>query len=196
MGADIHTTVGRVNKRIAGPTEPAAAEGTALAVFNDKRFRFGDFEFTSEIPHEVDLNRSYSLFSFLAGVRGSLKPVVPKNVLTEATEQFLKWLNDEHVRQLGKPQGWYSHEGDFIGDYAQYDVGEHSRVFYPVPVLLNFDYDQVAELENEGSDWRNPTYFRDPSGETYRQHIGDQLHTFLNWCVKENWQFVIFGFDN
>lgn len=201
MGADIHTTVGRLNKpMLTGPAEQSA--GTALALFNNKHFQLGDFEFTDDIPREVDLNRSYSLFSFLAAVRGSVRPIMPLGDLMEATEKFLTWINDEHCRLQSKPQPkgghlwYYGGREELIGDCATYDVGEHSRVFYPVSVLLGFDYSQVVQLENEDSDWQNPTYHRDPEGETYRDVLGDQLHIFLEWCVHNNWQFVIFGFDN
>lgn len=196
MGADIHTTVGRLNVRmLTGPTEQV--KGTELALFNNRRLHLGDFEFTDDIPNDVDLNRSYSMFGFLAGVRGKVKPIMPQDALQEATSKFLSWVNGEHNKLESEKHSWYSGGRDLlIGDCATYDVGEHSRVFYPVQVLLGFDYDQVVELENEDSRWDNPTYYRDPKGETYREYIGDQLHTFLDWCVRENWQFVIFGFDN
>jgi hypothetical protein len=199
VGADIHITVGRINKpMLTGPEEQAA--GTALALFNNKHFQFGDFEFDSDIPNEVDLYRNYSLFSFLSAVRGKLRPIIPLSDLRGATDKFIQWINAEH-RKLEAPKdgSWPMYAEDLIGDCARYDVGEHSQVFYPIPVLVGFNYDQPVELESEDSDCRSSyrTYYRsnDPD-DTYRAHVGDQFFKFLEWCVRENWQFVIFGFDS
>jgi hypothetical protein len=200
MGADIHITVGRVNaKMLPAPADEEA--GTALALFDNRKIQFGDFEFTSNIPREADINRNYALFAFLANVRGDVKPLMELERLEEATDQFLRWLNDEHVKQLDVPVGWWGgHERDLIGDYAIYDVGDHSRVFYPVQVLLNFDYDQVALVEDDNDTGRDfskpPLYFPNKDNETYREWFGETYFNFLNWCVRDNWQFAIFGFDN
>lgn len=199
MGADIHITVGRVNRPLLEAEEPKMSEGTALAIFDNRRVRFGDIELSSYIPDEVDLYRNYSLFAFLANVRGSVKPIMELNRLKEATREFLKWLNDEHYRieseEIRKAGGWFSID-EYIGDCATHDVGEHSRVFYPIAILVGFNYDEVLLLEDDQSDVDDPRYLRDPEGTTYRESFGEQYFKFLNWCQVENWQFVIFGFDN
>lgn len=203
LGADIHITVGRVAPKLTGsvPDEVTAvgpAVGTALAVFNNKRFQFGDFEFDSDIPNEVDLYRNYALFSFLAAVRGSVRPIIPLEALEKATSEFIDWINSEHrrIEHEAVKGSWYSDPDDFIGGYGRYDVGDHSRVFYPVAVLVGFNYDDVAIVEHPDSAWNNPIYVRDEENTTYRDMFGDQYFKFLNWCVQTNWQFVIFGFDN
>lgn len=199
MGADIHITVGRVNRPLL-EEEKETTTGTALTVFNNKRVQFGDIELDSDIPKEVDLYRNYSLFAFLANVRGSIKPIMELDALLEATDAFVKWLNDEHYRiesEEGKKSGgWYGSIGEYIGDYGRYDVGEHSRVFYPIAFLVAFNYDEVALMESEESTYKEPRYMRDPEGETYRTYCGEQYFKFLDWCVASGWQFVIFGFDN
>lgn len=200
MGADIHITVGRVNRPLLEVQEPKQSEGTALAIFDNRRVRFGDIELSSDIPREVDLYRNYALFAFLANVRGSVKPIMELGRLMEATRQFVEWLNDEHYRIEGeenrKAGGWYGSIDEYIGDYGRYDVGEHSRVFYPVAILVGFNYDEVLLIEDDQSDFKDPRYLRDPENTTYRECFGEQYFKFLNWCVASNWQFVIFGFDN
>jgi hypothetical protein len=195
MGADIHITVGRVaTKMLPRPMEQAT--GTALAVFDNRKIRFGDFEFTDDLPKEADINRCYALFAFLANVRGSVKPIMELDELMAATDQFLTWLNNEHTKRLDAPKGCY--QKDFIGDYAEYDVGDWGRVFYPIQVLRAFDYDQVALVEDEGLEDPNSSavYFLDKDGQTYRDMFDETYFNFLDWCLRENWQFAIFGFDN
>lgn len=199
MGADIHITVGRVARRIEGPTEVTDSSGTELALFNNQRIRFGDIELDSDVPREVEPHRNYALFSFLASVRGNLKPIMELAALRIATERFLDWLNEEH-RQLAssivKKVSW-GYDSELIGDCETYDVGEHSRVFYPVQLLTAFDYDQIAMVEDEQSAFNNPLYFEDTNGDTYRTYFEDTNYfEFLDWCVRNNWQFVIFGFDS
>lgn len=200
MGADIHITVGRVTRPLAAPAETNEETGTALTVFNNRRVHFGDIELDSDIPREVDLYRNYALFAFLANVRGSVKPIMELAALQEATQKFIDWMNTEHYRiereEIKKLGGWYSDPDQFIGDCATYDVGEHSRVFYPIALLVGFNYDEIALVENEDVISTDPHYMRDPNGETYRDMFGTQYFKFLNWCVAENWQFVIFGFDS
>lgn len=199
MGADIHITVGRLTRHLEAPQEGKEEAGTALALFNNRRVQFGDIELDSDIPKEVDLYRNYSLFSFLAGIRGSVKPIMELGRLKKATNDFLEWLNAEHYRiemeEIRKLGGWYSVD-EYIGDLGTYDVGEHSRVFYPIAMLVAFNYDNVALMEKENSDYNNPEYEPDSEGMTYREYCGAQYFKFLNWCTSNNWQFVIFGFDN
>lgn len=203
MGADIHITVGRVNRRLTNEAEEeinavGPVAGTELAVFNNRRFQFGDFEFDSDIPNEVDLDRNYQLFAFLAAVRGSVRPIIPQEALQQATNDFVNWINKEFRRIEGKPEphGWYREPDELIGDYGKYDIGEHSRVFYPIQVLVAFNYDEVAIVEHPDSPYDNPIYIRHEKDYSYRDMFGDQYFRFLQWCVVTNWQFVIFGFDN
>lgn len=199
MGADIHITVGRVNLPLIEEGKEETT-GTALAVFNNKRVRFGDIELDSDIPREVYPYRNYSLFAFLANVRGLIKPIMELDQLMEATRAFVQWLNDEHYRieseENRKAGGWFGYIDEYIGNYAQYDVGVHSRVFYPIAFLVAFNYDEVALMESEESTYDEPRYMRDPKGKTYRAYCGEQYFKFLDWCVANGWQFVIFGFDN
>lgn len=203
MGADIRITVGRINRQLPAPTEEVQVstevqtKGTALAVFDNKRFQFGDFEFSSDIPPDVEIYRNYRLFAFLANVRGSVKPIVSMEKLQQITREFVDWLNLEHRKIEGSGGGWYTDPNDFIGEYAQYDIGEHSQVFYPLVFLTTFNYDQVAPVETENSNWRNPEYKLNDEGETYRSMFeGTGYFEFLNWAVAGNWHFVIFGFDS
>lgn len=198
MGADIHITVGRINqKQLTGPGE--VSSGTELALFNNRRLHFGDFEFESSIPKEVEIHQNYDLFSFLAGIRGFVKPIMPLDKLKEATREFIRWINSEYIEAERQECAgtWFSYDSELLGSYARYRIGDHSRVFYPIQVLTSFDYDQVVELDNEDSDPENPTYHRDPKGQSYREYLCSQRYfDFLDWCVKGNWQFVIFGFDS
>jgi len=69
-------------------------------------------------------------------------------------------------------------------------------VFYPVAVLWNFDYDQTVMIEDSESDITKPVYILSPKNESYRDRFTDSWFNFLNKLKREEWDFVIFSFDN
>jgi hypothetical protein len=204
MGVSINITVGRVLPCVEGPAGSSDLEGTELPLFNNQRIRFEDIVLDSDVPDEVEFGKNYDLFSFLAGVRSGLKPILELDALKEtmeATSKFLDWLNEEHSKRSGNSGNAQLERGyrgrEYIGDCGIHDVGEGSRVFHPVQKLTAFDYDQVAMVQVEKADWRNPVYLADEDGDTYRTYLeGTNYFKFLDWCVASDWQFVIFGFDS
>lgn len=204
MGADVHVVLGRINfKAIADRRDTPASESTTIALFGQANIQSEDFSLM-DVPDEYDLYRNYALFSWLAGVRGDLRPLDLGGTRKELTDQFLNWLDRKwsEAEKAGDYEPsygfgrWCGHDG--IHD--RYDTGEHSRIIHTVNTLRNFNYDQVAEVRNYDSpedSWDNPVYVKPlQGGETYREHFGDQYFKFLDFCVQDNWHFVLFGFDN
>lgn len=192
MGADIHIVVGRINLAAIEnrPILPKESQSTALALFNPQRdIRGEDFDLW-DLDEEFEVDRHYGLFSFLANVRGNVKPLLPVEERREKTSKFLHWLEQQqNVKQVG----WYS-DAPFM---YQYDFGDHSRIIHLVRDLLEFDYDQVVLMEDPKSDFDNPIYFRHEEGMTYREMFaGAGWFKFLDYCKSEECHFAIFGFDS
>jgi len=212
MGTDMWTTVGRIKTQPTQITDSheTSTTGKELAVFDNKRFQFGDFEFNSDIPEEADIQRNYRLFSFLAGERGTTKPLIDPAKLVHITEMFLNWLNDEYEQYLEETGASPPRPADcFIGECGVFMTGHRSQVFYPINILREFDYDQPIWIEDNdpGIHWLLPHYVPDPSGRTYRAALGQcdigggktessRYFEFLDWAHENHWQFVIFGFSS
>ncbi len=194
MGAYLKAVVGRVREKAADAVEDGS--GTALTVFNNERHQLGDFEFSSDLPADLAIWQNYDLCSFLAGVRGDIRPIVPSAELKKATAEFLKWMNSEHRKDSDEDSGWWGSEAeDLFASYGTYNVGEGSRVFYPLQVLKAFNYDEAVMIRNYRDIDDTPRYFRADDGRTYRTEIGHQYFSFLDWCTENNWEFIIFGID-
>lgn len=205
MGADVHVVLGRINiKAIADRRDVPASNCTALALFGEGNFQGDDFTLM-DVPDEYDLWRNYALFAWLSGVRGDLKPIDPEGKRQDLTNQFLEWLDQKWIEaeMAGARDAQYSYGfacgRDSVND--TYDTGDHSRIIHTVPFLRNFNYDQVAEVrdhQHPDDTWDNPIYIKPTEADamTYRDYFGDRYFTFLDFCVREQWHFVLFGFDS
>ncbi len=200
MGADIHISLGRITQKAL--VDESNSTGTALVLLDGKEVNFGDIHIerfkqkSREIPYE-GLNRNYLLFSFIANVRGALKPMVDHKRLQEQTRAFVKWLYEEKVKTLqgARPSVRLSMYDQSAFEY-ELGLDEHSWSFYPVASLWAFNHDQTAEVEVKGSTWTNPIYELCAERKTYRDYLDDQWFVFLNMLRRDSWDFVIFSFDN
>lgn len=200
MGADIHISLGRITQKAI--TDQSHSTGTEIALLGGKKVSFGDIHIEQFDPDYGDrpyegLHRNYRLFAFIANVRGHLKPMVDHKRLQEQTRAFVAWLYKEKVESLRGV--WPANQlARYDQSEFEYEMGfdDHSWSFYPVAALWAFDYDQIAAVEAECSDWENPVYVLCPQHRTYRDYIDEQWFIFLNKLRRENWDFVIFSFDN
>lgn len=204
MGADVHVVLGRINlAAIADRRDVPASDCTAVALFGQGNFLGEDFTLMN-VPDEYDLHRNYALFSWLSGVRGDLKPIDPERKRQKLTNSFIRWLDQKWIEAetKGDRDAQYSYGfacgRDGVNDV--YDTGDHSRIIHTVPFLRNFDYDQIAEVrdyKNPEDGWDNPIYIKPLNdAKTYREYFGERYFTFLDYCVREKWHFVLFGFDS
>lgn len=201
MGADVHVVMGRFNQQVLTDQRPNPGAGKGLALFGDKNIRIEDITFEN-VPDEFDLCRNYRLFSFLADVRGDVKPIRPLDELMAQTRAFIDWCQESYRTGSSLPESHPSTQFSFYCGENRFDdvfdIGDHSRVVHTVNTLSNFDYDQIAEREDYEK--RNQTgetvYYRDLGGLTYREIFGEQYFKFLEYARRENWHFVIFGFDS
>lgn len=203
MGADVHIVLGRINfgavRLRQHSAEPSANKG--LALFGEAPFEPDDFTL-EDVPSAQDLNRNYDLFAWLANVRGSTRPLIEDDSAHKAqTMAFIKWLDAKRLEQHRAASGasgiasYYSF--DEIED--KHDIGDHSRIIHVVNTLTRFDYDQVMEERNYDSpddDWDSPVYMRCADGQTYRECFGEKYFQLLDYCTREQWHFILFGFDN
>lgn len=199
MGADIHIVLGRINLQAIAARPATESNSTALVLFGQGNIEAEDFSF-EEVPEEYDLDRNYQLFSWLAEVRGDLRPYYEGRERKEKSYEFLQWLDRKLAERKRKDNSSvglctrYSTEGLF----DQYYFGDHSFIVYGVKPLQEFNYDEVVQLRNHDNedDLENPTYYRDPEERTYREMFGEPYFKFLEYCGMAGWHFIIFGFDS
>ncbi len=197
MGCDIHVVLGRINlKAIEARRDSPESASTELVLFGPNVKAIQDDFDLEDVPEEVDLDRIYSLFSWLSNVRGSVKPyMAPERLeqVQEGTKQFLDWMGR---KKIGERHGLSSYHETM---YDRYDLGEHNVTVHLVSQLMAFDYDQIAEVEDrtEGRAWSAPTkYIRPLDGLTYREYLGESFFRLLVYCEEHGHQFIICGFDN
>ncbi|MNQ39188.1 hypothetical protein D3C85_527920 [compost metagenome] len=200
MGADVHIVLGKINiQAIEDRRKAGTSTCTEIALFKDMQVSHEDFILVN-VPPEWDLGRNYALFAWLANVRGSVRPIENEGVRKEQTWEFLKWLDNKRIadqRAAGVSSqgraGYYDELEDSL------DLGDHSRIIHSVNYLKSFDYDRVAEVdddENPESTWDNPIWMKPIGGETYRELFGEQYFGLINHCVTEGYHFILFGFDS
>lgn len=213
MGCDIHVALGKIKPLAIGYER----KGTAikLAGLGDD-LDFSQFEFldydddcgweSDRLTKEREIDRNYDLFAWLAGVRGDLEPVIPKENLEKLhtlTYEFQKWANNEDRRlrqeqyKLHGMKAYYSqHQPDWSDKFV---TGDHSHVIYPLLFLRGFDYDQQVKVQAQ-DEWETLDQYlsrlEEYRGQTYRQVFGQRYLNFLDWSLENGWQFVIFTFDS
>jgi hypothetical protein len=196
MGTDVHIVLGRINMQAIANRPTQVSNSTALALFNQANIEAEDFIF-GEVPDEYDLYRNYQLFGWLGTHRGDLRPYYEGHQRQDKTVEFLNWVNRKLLENSQK-----EHRDEELFD--KYYFGDHSFIIFGVKPLLEFNYDEVVErinydVEDDPSfDWVNPvyTYYRDPEGVTYRAAFGEQYFKFIEYCEREGWHFIVFGFDS
>lgn len=197
MGADVHVVLGKINMQAIEDRRKAGSTCTEIALFKEMPVEAEDFQLMN-VPDEYDLHRNYSLFAWLSNVRGEVKPIDPEGIRQTQTTEFLRWLDskliakqrEKGVSSQGRP-GYYDELEDNL------DFGDHSRIIHTINYLRSFNYDQVAEItEYDHDDDHNLIYVRPIGGETYRWHFGEQYFKLLDFCHREGWHFILFGFDS
>jgi len=196
MGADVHIVLGKINMQAIEDRRKAGSSCTEIALFRDMPVAAEDFMLMN-VPDEYDIGRNYSLFAWLANVRGSLKPIDPEGIRQTQTSEFLRWLDKKRIEK--QRENGVSSQGR-VGYYDELedslDLGDHSRIIHTVNYLRSFNYDQIAEVDDGYDDDFNPRYARPIDGETYRAYFPACYFKLLDFCVKENWHFILFGFDS
>lgn len=196
MGADVHVVLGKINMQAIENRRKAGSTCTEVALFRGMNVDAEDFQMM-DVPDDYDLNRNYALFSWLANVRGDLKPIDPDGVRSAQTNEFLRWLDSKLIAKqkangvsLQGRAGYYDELEDNL------DLGDHSRIIHTVNYLRRFDYDQIAEVDDEVDDAFKMQYIRPIDGWTYRTYFGEQYFKLLDFCDREGWHFILFGFDS
>ncbi len=121
-----------------------------------------------------------------------MKPYYQGYDRIERTSEFIKWLDQKLLEAEPRSRFNFTEELEY-----KYDMGEHSRIIHIVNNLVQFDYDQVAEICDK-EDRRNPDvrYYRPENGATYREMFGEGFFELLKYCQDEGWHFILFGFDS
>ncbi len=192
MGTDLWAAVGRVRPKTNQDVEPRVP-GTEFAFFGDRKVGFADFEFYS--GRETNLGRNYCVYGWLGdnefGNNDSLISTLPDIEAKQvATQAFLEWINDEYEKlgdqRLPNDRG---NIGDLLGSDIVDDfhfIGDRCYTLHFIKDLVEFDYDQVV-VSTE----------RKLIGKTYRELFtqwSNWWFEFLDWAVKKEWEFAIFGF--
>ena len=197
MGADVHVVLGKINMQaIEDRRNAGSSTCTEIALFRGMSVDAEDFQLM-DVPDEFDLNRNYSLFAWLANVRGDVKPIDPEGIRQAQTAEFIQWLDSKLIAKqkstgvsIQGRAGYY----DYLEDNL--DIGDHSRIIHTVNYLRSFNYDQIAEVADEMDENYVLQYIRPLDGETYRWHFGAQYFKLLDFCHREGWHFILFGFDS
>lgn len=182
MGTDVHVMLGRVNKK---EQDTAVIESTAteIALLGNLKVAFGDIEL-QECDRGITPDRCYALFGWLADITGDVKPMVDSETLYDQTDKFLRWIESEYEK--ANPNRHHT-GSDYLYDFGMMNLGGY---FYPVKALVEYDYDQVCMKRIGFGDDYGP----DPEGCTYRQRFNKSWFAFLDYLVKEKWDFVVFNF--
>lgn len=197
MGTDIYISLGSIkrNSKTETLSEHTDTDSSIVLFLNDNNVGFGDIRIEYFDADTDDVNhprRDYDLFSFLADARTGtegVKPMLDVQELRKNTRKFLDWLYREKLKTL---DGDELSKSDFYWNLGLQDYG---YVFYAVSVLTGFNYDQVALVKDRIVN-TDPSYIPHPEGKTYRQIFDKRWFEFLNMLVRDDWDFVIFSFDN
>lgn len=127
-----------------------------------------DIHFEEGYTEGLD-QRSYNVFSFLAGVRNYMEitPVSPPR---------------------GFPEGFNASEEYFYG-------GGHSQSWLSIKELMDFNYDQEVKVEGADGD---STSLVDENGvkQTYRDFLGEKFIDRIKKLHDEGEERIVFWFDN
>jgi len=197
MGADIHIVLGRIKPRPLAITDQSENKPTAadqeLSVIIGQEIRKGDIELMA-CPRDVRPGRNYQLFSWLACLRGNLKPLHPNiEDRHDHALRFAELLDFDSDGTLND---------DKYGGPGYMDIGDHSYNIMAVQELVDFNYDQrpvyVGDDGNDFIDLSDPTTYREcfsmPGSKRGTQK--GNLTTLIDYCTANGWQFILFGFDN
>ena len=190
MGVDMKVVLGKLKT----PAEDRDLKETATvikAVFNKLDVTNTDARdfILDESPEELEINRCSPLFSWLAGVRLSIKPYHDQPEQKQKTDEFLKYLKnfkdpdeeeDRHFRS-----GW-APDADHAWNRM---YGEHSHTLHEITDLLAFDYDKAFPVVN----WRTNTDVT--SYTSYRELFPEEFFALLEYCKENDYTFIVFGFD-
>lgn len=188
MGTDAYATLVHVRKRASD------RDSTSIAIFGSDNLRLEDLELVNGCEHENDafnIRRNYYLFHFLLGEgkweHQRVKPLVDVRALAEKTRGFLLALLAQHA------QAGVLSEADERVESLRCGT---NAVLYPRSILLNFDYDQVAEILDDNDCVAESL---NPEKKTYRQLFenmpGPDWFDFLKALESEPYEFVIFQYD-
>jgi hypothetical protein len=207
MGVDRYVTLGRITHE----ESENKSKKVDLVLFKEQ-VRYCDIVLQKcsdqEQPH-----RNYHINSFLGDHYYGcyIQSMVDPKKLSEQTEGLLNWMISEAIKDarekgvIPKRQPWHKRplvydEKDFLDQYGLASP-RGRRFFYPVSVLLTFDYNQIAMVGDEETE--DSETVPDPKGETYLQKFERSSwrdkcgwEKFLNKLQSEQWDFVIFSFDN
>lgn len=200
MGADIHLMLGRIKPRQLAITDQSDSAPTAtdqaLSLLVGRELRRDDIELI-EVPDEYELYRNYRLFSWLANVRGDLKPLQSNLIENKSrTWEILKLLAKRPEVESEVRTGfgcWESNDYDDPEHLNGYWLGDHSHNLITLAEINAFDFDQnVSRMDADTN-----TYVRDLNEKcTYRDEFGEQLFKLIDYCNANGWEFLLFGFDS
>lgn len=203
MGADIHTLLGRVNPLATGRRPSSGAtqvQVLAPTPIEFEQFEFLDYDTRESSDVDTGLMRDYELFSWLAGVRGGLAPLVADQRAFKATTMaFVDWLTKSDARAANlEMRGAFGYHRD---DWRiRHLGGDHSFVLYPLQVLRSFDYESPAVPAPQDESELDARFYEArvarTKGRTYRDIFDRSYFDMLDWAHANDWHFVLFTFDN
>lgn len=182
MGVDMWAAVGRIKpvKRDHGMQHP---------IFGNRILAYEDFELYS--GDETNLPRNRCLFDWLGDNFPQLETLPDLELKQKQTQMLIKWLNEEYAKPEAKtfPNDFTDEAPVLIGNDDIFDpvhfLGDRCHTLHFIKDLVEFDYDQLAKSEIQRL-----------SCMTYREIFTEWDGTwfeFLDWAVKEKWEFAIFG---
>lgn len=153
----------------------------------------------------------YHIYSWLCDYRGDVMPMAGYESNKKCTKIFIDWM-DMRARTGEVPDiicnpkfaatGRTPHH--YTSYYQKYPLSEQlmmdegAIVMYSLEFLLNYDYDQVAQMQDE-DEWdsvnmctRPTTSVPHPEGKTYRQLFDKDYFKFLELAVKNGYTGVMF----
>lgn len=135
----------------------------------------------SSVPDSIAVSQNYGLFSWLANVRGSVKPIDNVELNIKSTRQFFDWYDKDYNSEYDAT-GFYTYERLL----DRLNLGDHTRVMYTLDFLTSFDYDAEVVFDNDDHAERG----------TYRDIFPAWFFQLIDYCNKTGYSFILFGFDS
>lgn len=172
MGVDLTSFTGRIKKK-----EPSIS-GNDL-VMSHLALSPDDVEIV-QVDRRLDGYRSYDLFGFLGYLNWEMKlvPMLSAEELVDVRHHHtVAFVRAIIATRAISPFGCWFSESD-----------HGNAMMYTLKELTDFDYDQCALMTLEGIE-SGKSYRSD---KTYRDLFPQKYFAFLDHCVKEEWEFVVF----
>lgn len=178
-----------------------------LIIHQDAKGIGKDFPWIEEFD-----DRCYNLYAWLADVRGSVMPMANADLVRERTDAFIEWMDARAIE--GDTPAFraseYAPEGSVnSSDFKKYPLslrlyldGQINHMF-PLEFLLNFNYDQVAQMEDYSSLIYDEKRYKHvaqksvphPDGKTYREIFHKGYFKFLEDAKQAQIDAVMFSIN-